>query len=193
MPTILILNGSIQGKQGNTQKLIMQLSKDLLERSPQAVIEVVELSEVGDLTPIWIQQQFSRHDAFVFCTGTYWDSWGHPLQKLLEEMTFLEGKKEILGKPASVLVTMHSVGGKEVCSRLQGVLATMGFLIPPMSHLVYSLSNHLAQKSESEFALDFWSFEDLQVISHNLLSATKSRNDFLSWAVDEKDPRRNWI
>lgn len=193
MPTILILNGSIQGKQGNTQSLIQQMQKDLLEAAPHAVIHTIELSEVQEMTPAWLQQQFSQHDGFVFCTGTYWDSWGHPMQRLLEEMTFLEGKKEILGKPVSVLVSMHSVGGKEVCSRLQGVLATMGFLIPPMSHLVYSLSNHLALQSESEFANDFWSPRDLQVVSYNLLAAMKNKTEFVSWVVDEKDPRRIWI
>ena len=82
--------------------------------------------------------QLEKSQGFVFVTGTYWDSWGSPLQKFLENVTDLEGSPAFLGKPAIVMVLNHSVGGKGVLSRLQGVLSTLGCLIPPMSGIVYS-------------------------------------------------------
>lgn len=63
---------------------------------------------------------------FVFVTGTYWDGWSSHLQRFLEEATHTEATSLWLGKPASVWVTAHSVGGKGVLSRLQGVLSSSG-------------------------------------------------------------------
>ena len=131
-----------------------------------------------------------RARGFIFATGTYWDSWGSPLQRFFEESTSLEGGAVWLGKPAATLVTMHSVGGKGVLSRLQGVLSTLGVLIPPMSGLAYSQANHLALQSGGD--ADFWRVEDLEVVAHNLLAALKLREGWRSWPV-ESDFQSRWF
>ena len=147
-------------------------------------------------------------DGLVFATGTYWDSWGSPLQRFLEQATALEAEGAFLGKPAAVLVTMHSVGGKGVLSRLQGVLSTLGCLIPPMSGLVYSLATQVATRMTERLAAghgdadaaaaaahldDFWHLDELEVVAHNLLEALAGGRDYHSWRVDGGDPRRRWL
>jgi multimeric flavodoxin WrbA len=173
---ILIINGSLGGAGGNTAVMLRRLEKEF---QPRADLRTLELLA-------WC-------DGLVFSTGTYWDSWGSPLQKFLEEMTGTEATELWLGKPAAVLVTMHSVGGKAVLSRLQGVLNTLGCAIPPMSGFVYSLSNQLALATPSDFADDFWRLDDLQSIAENLLRAAAARAVYASWPVDRQDPRRRWI
>jgi multimeric flavodoxin WrbA len=193
MNKILILNGSLSQEDGNSQLIIEQL-KDVIKTN-QATFTLLSLKTVlkHDHFEEFIKESIESHQALIFVTGTYWDSWGSPLQEYLERTTFLEASKSILGKPASVIVTMHSVGGKSVLSRLQGVLSTQGFLIPPMSGFVYSLANKLSSESESSFSDDFWSPEDLQFIIHNLLESTKANFHFKAWPVDFKDPKRIWI
>lgn len=185
---ILILNGSPNGRKGNCGHWIRSLEKQL---KGHAVTEVVNLADKGFSRNL--QKSFAEADGVIFVTGTYWDSWGSPLQKLLEDMTHLEASPALMGKPAAVFVLMHSVGGKSVLSRLQGVLSTLGFLIPPMSGMVYSLVSDIALKTGSSFAKDFWQKEDVGLILENLLIATDLRNKWITWPVDKKDPRRRWL
>lgn len=187
---ILILNGSLGGADGNTSHLV---SKMVFLLSAHAELRVVHLSEEGAPGSGEWEKQLSWADGFVFTTGTYWDSWGSPLQKFLEEVTGSEAGPAWLGKPAAVLVTMHSVGGKGVLSRLQGVLNTLGCSIPPMSGFVYSLVNHLALRCGSSFAQDFWQLADLEAIAENLRAAIAARPPVRAWPVDREDPRRLWI
>jgi multimeric flavodoxin WrbA len=188
MKNILILNGSLSGKEGNTQSII-----ELIQNKMDCC-EVIHLSDFQNKSiSFWeIKNKIIKADAFVFTSGTYWDNWGSPLQLFLEAATELEGTDFFLGKPAAVIITMHSVGGKSVLSRLQGVLNTMGFMIPPMTGMVYSLAAHLALKTESSFSEDFWSLEDTNTIVHNLL-ASMSDQKYMAWPVDIKDAKRNWI
>ncbi|MBP9682183.1 MAG: NAD(P)H-dependent oxidoreductase [Bacteriovorax sp.] len=185
---ILILNGSLGGASGNTSELIKVATEHLTKSSSQ--FEVIHLDKAHPD----IASKLSWADGFIFTSGTYWDSWGSPLQKFLEETTQFEASDLFLFKPAAVMITMHSVGGKEVLSRLQGVLNTIGLLIPPMSGLVYALSTHLAMKSpDQSFNDDFWGLEDVEVVIHNLLTAIKKKHDFKAWPVDRKDPKRKWL
>lgn len=188
MKKILILNGSINGAEGNTQFLI-KLIQEKIENC-----EVVQLKDfmekkfsLGEL-----KSKLKKADGFIFTSGTYWDSWGSPMQYFLEAATEFEASDLFLGKPAGVIVTMHSVGGKGVLSRLQGVLSTQGMLIPPMSGMVYSLAGHLALETESTFSADFWSKEDIAVIVHNVLASLGNKK-YQTWPVDHKDPKRIWI
>lgn len=185
---ILIFNGSPGGRRGNCGHWIHTLEKQL---KPHARTEVITLEEKGFSRSV--QTSMQEADGMIFVTGTYWDSWGSPLQSLLEDMTHLEATSTLLGKPAAVFVLMHSVGGKSVLSRLQGVLSTLGFLIPPMSGMVYSLASDIALKSRSSFAKDFWQKEDSKLILENLLIACELKNKWVSWPVDKKDPRRRWL
>jgi chromate reductase len=141
------------------------------------------------------REEISKADAYVFSSGVYWDSWGSPLQRFFEHVTPLEGDACWFGKPAACLVTMHSVGGKEVLSRLQGVMNTFGLYIPPMSALTYSLASHIALRDGAgSHADDLWSLGDLKVVAHNLLAAAaQPRPSWLNWPVDRANPQRIWL
>jgi hypothetical protein len=188
---IVVLNGSLGAEGGNTHAVLQPLMDCLAER---CFVEVIHLATdcrtSGELEPV-----LARADGFVFATGTYWDSWGSPLQRFLEQSTHLESSAVWLGKPAAVVVTMHSVGGKGVLSRLQGVLSTLGLLIPPMTGFAYSLACHLAMSeapANPGFA-DFWQLDDFTVISHNLIEAASCRPNWKTWIVDGRPPDRRWM
>lgn len=185
---ILILNGSPQGNTGNCGVLINSLKRNRTDLS----FEVVPLAKTR--FGVSTLRKIKEADGLLFVTGTYWDSWGSPLQRFFEDATELEARDEIIGKPAAVCVLMHSVGGKSVLSRLQGVLSSMGFLIPPMSGMVLSLSSQQAQCSTATNQNeDFWSPEDLDVILDNLSVATACEVRWKAWPVDRKNFRKKWL
>ncbi|MBC7538889.1 MAG: NAD(P)H-dependent oxidoreductase [Bacteriovorax sp.] len=187
---ILIINGSLGGATGNTSVLIETAKKYLSVHG--ANIDILHLEENEDD----LKTKLTWAHGFIFTSGTYWDSWGSPMQKFLETTTQYEASDLFLYKPASVMISMHSVGGKGVLSRLQGVLNTMGLNIPPMSGFVYSLATHIAltiNESQKDFNDDFWSLEDIEIVIHNLMTATQHKHDFKSWPVDSKDPQRRWL
>jgi multimeric flavodoxin WrbA len=187
MKHIIIFNGAIGGAEGNTQKLLERAMQEI--KKQKMTCEMINLcDQVFDIESI-----LKKADGFIFSSGTYWDSWGSPMQKFLENLTPFEASPLLLGKPVSVLITMHSVGGKEVLSRLQGVLSTMGMLIPPMAGMAYSLAAKLALESNSSFSEDFWSLEDLNIIIENLAIATQLDTKYKAWPVDHKDPTRFWF
>ena len=188
--TITLVNGSLGGEGGNTGTLLVPLLHRL--RTEVRVEELhlaVDARAIEELAPL-----LARSDGFVFATGTYWDSWGSPLQRFLERTTPLEAGPTWLGKPAAVVVTMHSVGGKGVLSRLQGVLSTLGLSIPPMSGLVMSLATELAldHPAAVDEVADLWSREDLDVVAHNLLEAVRNGRAFRAWPVSRADASRRW-
>lgn len=184
---ILVLNGSPQGTKGNCQKFIKKhLKVDATDK-----IEVITLANKGASEKAL--KTILKTEAVVFISGTYWDSWGSPLQAFFEKLTALEGHPHLMGLPCSCIVLMHSVGGKSVLSRMQGILNTMGFLIPPMSGMVYSLVNKLASAKKSTHAPDFWAPEDWQFIYENLKIANSQKSKWKAWPFDNKDPRRVWI
>jgi flavorubredoxin len=189
MKNILILNGSLGGDHGNTEELITLSQKYIQQKGLTS--EVIHLSAATSLSDI--EKKIKTSAGLIFTSGTYWDSWGSPMQKFLEEATVFEASDMLLGKSAAVIITMHSVGGKGVLSRLQGVLNTLGFLIPPMSGMVYSLATHLAKDIPSSFAEDFWSLEDVEIVVHNLVTSINNKNDFQAWPVDKKDAKRVWL
>ncbi len=193
LPKILLIHGSPVGSNGNSHLLSRALIQALGGRA-----QTTDLYLKQNLSSEVITTAIQNADAFVFTTGTYWDSWGSPLQKFLEDFTRLEGSPLYLGKPAAVLVTMHSVGGKEVLSRLQGVLNTLGIQIPPMSGIAYSYAAQLAMDTEAGKAEpDFWSVADLKRIAHNLLVAVERNRNAAStwnaWDFDARDPHKLWV
>jgi multimeric flavodoxin WrbA len=192
MKMILVLNGSLGAESGNTQALIDHCLKSIKKNNFET--EVIHLKDfLGTKDLKFLEGKLSQASGFLFTSGTYWDSWGSPMQNFLELATDLEGSSLFLGKPASVAITMHSVGGKGVLSRLQGVLNTFGMIIPPMSGMVYSLTGHLALQTDSSFAEDFWSLEDSEIIIHNMITIINNKNQFKTWPMDKKDPTRVWI
>ena len=202
-PRVLLINGSPSGKHGNTASVLDQVAVPLLVGS---TVESLVLVETTD--PIFLESRIRGSDGFVFATGTYWDSWGSPLQRFFEWSTSLEATDAWLGKPAAVLVTMHSVGGKGVLSRLQGVLNTFGLLIPPLTGLVYSAAGQAAIAGSDQrcgggvervtdihakLAEDLWHLNDLEVVAHNLLAALYRTNNWKAWPVDRSHFGSRWI
>jgi len=181
-PRILMLNGALEAARGNSGALL-----DLAVRwlAPLAELSRVDLAEARGFAD-HVDAIRAAH-GFVFATGTYWDGWGSPLQRFLEEATPTEGTDLWLGKPAAVLVTMHSVGGKGVLSRLQGVLNTFGLLLPPMGGLV------LAQASLGREDKDLWCPEDVGIVCHNLLEALSGGRAFRAWPVERGRTRERWL
>lgn len=180
--SILMLDGSLHGEGGNTSRVLDRAQARLSGSAEVFRRELARGFKVSELIT-----DLRRADAIVVGTGTYWDSWGSPLQQFLESMTETEGSELWLGKPAAVVVTMHSVGGKGVLSRLQGVLNTYGALIPPMTGIVCSAVNQVAlQSGESEIADDLWRPEDLEIVCHNLLEAISGGRNWRSWEVDRE-------
>ena len=193
MKNILICNGSLGASHGNTQHLIDRVKKTIAEKNHKC--EVVQFADFLDkkITLAELKNKLQAADGFIFTSGTYWDSWASPMQYFLEAATSFEASDIFMGKPSGVIITMHSVGGKGVLSRLQGVLNTLGTMIPPMTGMVYSLAGQLAQNTESTFADDFWSLEDADIVVHNLLESFEVKSHYRPWPVDHKDPKRIWI
>ena len=201
-PRLLLLNGALAGNGGNTATALAAAQRRLVRH---AEVETLVLAEAfaaappsdsadrGSLPPT-IAGALARADGVLFGTGTHWDSWSSVLQHFLEVATPLEGTATWLGKPAAVVVTEHSVGGKAVLSRLQGVLVTLGCSLPPMSGLVLSRAALLAAAQDPAAARDFWNRSDLGVVCHNLLTAARVRaQPWKAWPVDRADFRGRWL
>lgn len=188
VPRILVLNAALAGAQGNTAVLVERARALLAARAEVLVVHLAGGPASENLVPALRNAQ-----AVLVATGTHWDSWSSVLQKYLEDATPTEGTPLWLGKPAAVLVTEHSVGGKEVLSRLQGVLSTFGCLIPPMSGLVISKAARLAAKQDAPAAADFWCDDDLAVVCHNLLAAASGTRDWRAWPVDRTGYAARWL
>jgi len=189
---LLILNGSRHLKNGQSFYLLQKISQ---EHSKDWDIDVLHLKQDND-KEIW-KAKLKVADAFLFLTGTYWDSWGSPLQFFLEEATEWEGSDLWLGKSAAIIVSMHSVGGKGVLSRLQGVLTTLGVIIPPMSGIVLSLAVNLSEESLNTHLPDFWRSSDIKILMNNLKTSVEVNTEQLmkyqSWPTNDQDFERPWL
>jgi len=187
-PAILVLNGALAGDAGNTEALLARARATLAKNARVASLTLDETTSFSAVEP-----SLRSADGFLLGTGTYWDSWSHLLQRFLQEATASEGTALWLGKPAGVVVTMHSVGGKGVLSRLQGVLNTFGCTIPPMSGLVYSHVNQAALETETASAPDLWTPDDLNTVCHNVLAALSPQPRYRAWPVDRQNTHVRWI
>ncbi|MCS6243059.1 MAG: NAD(P)H-dependent oxidoreductase [Opitutus sp.] len=195
-PQILLLNASLAGDFGNTAAALDHMAALL---APHARVARHTLATEPGFAACC--EALAAADAVVIGTGTHWDSWSSHLQRFLEEATPAEGTALWLGKPVACFVTEHSVGGKGVLSRLQGVLVTLGGLIPPMSGVVLSLAAQTAAQSDpasaTDASQDFWCADDLAVVSHNLLAATAQLRlappNWQTWPVDRTGFDQRWI
>lgn len=185
---IFALDGSLGGADGNSSVLIDAAALRLQEH---ATVSRASLARTPGFAAH--SEALAAADALVIATGTYWDSWSSLLQQFLEEATPSEGTPLWLGKPVAVLVTAHSVGGKGVLSRLQGVLATFGAQIPPMGGLVITRAGELARAHAGPDCEDMWCIDDVAVVCHNLLACARGQREFRAWPVDRGDARERWL
>ncbi len=184
---VLLLNGSLSGSKGNTSILLNRITCIL-----QKDFEVIPYHLADNYNRDVLLDICKSSDGFVFASGTYWDGWSSFLQKFFEDFTETEGSEIWLGKPAACLVSMHSVGGKAVLSRLQGTLNLFGLLIPPMTGMVYSALTHEALQA-IELETEVWRMSDLSVICHNLSEALHGSHNWCSWPLDQKNFHRVWL
>jgi NAD(P)H-dependent FMN reductase len=228
-PHLILLNASLAGDAGNTAVLLARAHRLLARRATVESITLAappvsasnsQLSALSSQPPTPISQPSSpvsplsalnpqlraalqRAHGLLLGTGTHWDSWSSVLQKFLEDATATEATKLWLGKPAAVVVSEHSTGGKGVLSRLQGVLVTLGCSIPPLSGLVLSRAALLAARHAPDATAvhDFWCEDDLRVVCHNLAEAARitlpaaqpAQPRWRKWPVDRRDFAARWI
>lgn len=211
-PHLLLLNASLAGDAGNTAVLLARARHHLARRATVesltlAALAASDVTSASGSQPSALSSELraalTRADAFLLGTGTHWDSWSSVLQQFLEDATPHEGTALWLGKPAAVIVSEHSTGGKAVLSRLQGVLVTLGCTLPPMSGLVLSRAAVLAAHHSPLPATtaDFWCEADLRIVCHNLAEAarislpgaTPARPRWRTWPVDRRDFRGRWL
>lgn len=184
MLRVLLLNGSIRGAESNTGWLLHEAARRLASRADCALLHLAEaMPSVAE-----VRTQLEQADAIVVGTGTYWTSWGSPLQRFLEVMTPFENTPAFLGKPVAALVTMDSVGGAELAARLLGVFNQLGCLVPPCSTLVLSrVASARAARPLTEIDAeddDVWQLADLDLLLHNLtLAATAKGPTWEPWPV----------
>lgn len=178
MKTIAILDGSLHGKEGNTYGVIEELLP-LLPKEFQ--IDYVELKNIDNC--LTLEKRLRAADGFILATGTYWQSWGSPMQRFFEQTTDWEATDIWLGKPACTIITMHSIGGLEVMGRLQSNLNMLGAFIPPMCCIVHSHVNQMAGESD-EVNYDVWDLKYLSTIANNMIAAINKTGDYKAWEVD---------
>lgn len=194
---VTILNGSLGGRTGNTNNLVTKVKKMIVKNVDNAKVSIIHLSPHFDW--VKVRRSIKASNALIFCTGTYWDSWGSPMQLLFEKMTQIEGKKHLLGKPAGAIVTMHSVGGKEVCSRILGNLVSLGCMVPPFAGFAYSYADHVAHKKRTaanKLLDDVWHIKDLEAFIHNLHQAHLGTKNWIVWDyldTEALDPTFVWL
>ncbi len=192
-PRVLLLNAGLGGANGNSARVLDRLADHL---RGTADIETATLGPDGATDFARITPGLARAHAIVIATGVHWDAWSSSLQSFLEAATPAEAGPLWLGKPAAVLVTEHSVGGKGVLSRLQGVLVTLGCEIPPLSGLVLSRAGQLARTGapRDPAADDLWQPDDLAVVAHNLLTAARRPvAQWRAWPVDRTHYVDRWL
>src|SRR6478736_9738222 len=95
---IMILDGSLGGKGGNTGALLGHFVKALPK---DVAVDYVELRGVEDVRAMEARMRAAQ--GFVVARGTYWQSWGSPLQRFFEQGTDWELSDVWLGKPVAAL------------------------------------------------------------------------------------------
>lgn len=185
---VLIVNAGLAGAAGNSQVVAEHCSK-LLARQQLSH----ELLVLRDATPLQVQSAMRSAQSFVFVTGTYWGSCSSLLQALLEQLTPMEGTDFWLGKPAAVLVSAHQVGAQTVLWRLQGVLSSLGCLIPPMSGAVVTRVGEALRARAPEVCNDVWGLDDVAVTLGNLEACLAKSRRYQAWQVDSSDYRARWL
>jgi chromate reductase len=185
MTRIVVLDGSLRPSAGNTARAL-----SLCTSSFDASTEVDRIAvaayrgSVGEMA-----SRLCAADGLLVGTGTYWGSWGSPLQQFLELMTPYEATEVFFGKPASVLVTMDSTAGSEVASRLAATLVCLGCWTPPFGWMALSRAGVALAERAPEAARDVWSHADLPVLAHNLVVAARiPRAAFQAWTVERATP-----
>jgi NAD(P)H-dependent FMN reductase len=181
MTRIVVLDGSLRPSAGNTARaLALCVSAFDASIDVDRVALAAYRGSVGEMA-----SRLRAADGLLVGTGTYWGSWGSPLQQFLELMTPYEATDVFLAKPASVLVTMDSTAGSEVAARLAAMLVCLGCSTPPFGWMALSRAGVALAERAPEASRDVWSHADLPVLAHNLVAAARApRPVFQAWTVE---------
>jgi NAD(P)H-dependent FMN reductase len=184
----LIVNAGLAGAAGNSQ-IVAAHCAQVLERRGEAHELLVLRNESTEA----VQSALGRSERLVFVSGTYWGGFSSLLQRLLEDLTHTEASELWLGKPAAVFVSAHQVGAQSVLWRLQGLLVTMGCLIPPMSGVVITRVGEELRRRAPELCQDVWGLEDVETALANLCATPRLRETFQAWPVDREHFAERWL
>ena len=96
---LLALNGSVRGDDGDGAEVLRTAlafaDARADETMPIEITQVTLATYAGTVEAM--VDKVRAADAFLFVTGTYWGSWGSPLQRFLEVLTPLEATDAFLG------------------------------------------------------------------------------------------------
>ncbi len=176
-PSIIVINASSSGIDGNTEIILKKISNDLGCRHVS----------LKDNTYAQLRTKISNAKGIIIGTGTYWSNYSHYLQKFLEDATDDELSEVFLGKPVALVVTNQSTGGMNVISNLMSTLNLLGCLIPPLSCILYSQSVHGSTNK------DFWRIDDYKVMLHNFLQYVDDDKQLRVWDIDDENYKTKWI
>jgi NAD(P)H-dependent FMN reductase len=169
--TVLLVNGGLRGARGDTAAALAHAARAALALDDVRVDTLVLAEERGAVDDVVARVR--NADALVLGTGTVWSGPSSVMTRFLEVLTPLELDAALLGKPAAAVVTMDSVGGVEVGSRLLTSMSLMGCTIPPCALVVLSR----ATRADA----DVWSVADLDVLVENIVRAARARTSYVAW------------
>jgi len=187
-PNLLIINGSIRGSDGNSGRIIDWIERSVAENN---AVDVSQLTLADPMPAIGqVRNLLASHDGFFAVTGNYWNSWGSAVQRFLEVMSFCENGPEFFGKPFACAVTMDSVGGADVASRLHAAFSGLGCWSPPCSTVIISRiaeeAIRASKGNEDDPNDDVWRIDDLGILLENLVASCQvDREIWGSWPCRE--------
>jgi len=181
--SILIINGSVRGADGNSGAIARKAAQYCKERT----IGCSTLTLAGPLPDVAeVAGLVSQHHAFLILSGVYWNSCGSPLQRFIEVMTAYENSPAFFGKPVACAVSMDSVGGSDVANRLHGVFNGFGCWSPPCSTLIISRTATEAIAASNgktdDPNEDVWRLDDLEIVMDNLVIASGMKAAWKQWS-----------
>jgi hypothetical protein len=184
----LIINAGLAGTEGNSQIITLRCERVLRDAREAHATLVLRGATLEGAT-----EAIRRAERLVFVSGTYWGGFSSLLQSLIEELTPTEGTELWLGKPAAVVVSAHQVGAQTVLWRLQGLLVTLGCLIPPMSGVVITRTGEELRRRAPELCDDVWGLDDVDTALANLRAAPRLCQAFRAWPIDHLHFSERWL
>ena len=184
--TILLINGSLRGDDGNSAKIIERASA-YIKREKEVRSDVLTLTEsLADIS--LVKKQLQKAHAFFIVSGTYWNNWSSSLQRFIEVMSVFENTDVFFGKPVACAVTMDAAGGMEVAARLHAAFSGLGCWSPPCSTLVISRVGQQAVNATSKLKndpnKDVWRLDDLEIVMQNLIASASVKGKWKSWPIE---------
>lgn len=167
---ILIINASIRGDEGNSNSIALA-AKNYIEKQKIGTAEIYTLTSPKK-TLKEVYQLLEKKDAFIVITGTYWNNISSVLQRFIEICTLFENTEAFLGKPISAIVSMDSVGGVDVASKIINSFSGLGCWSPPCSSIILSRLGEEAVKRTADWEEDpnedVWRLKDIEILIDNI-------------------------